>query len=60
MFSLPQEEHKHLVEHQDAGKRVTQRLHEMVRTSCAPSGFLQYGRHPIDPQAKHLSGHTIL
>ncbi|RVW55115.1 hypothetical protein CK203_066976 [Vitis vinifera] len=34
------------VEYQDAGERVTQRLHETVWVSCAPSGVLQHGSHP--------------
>ena len=43
MFSSPQAEHKHPAEHQDVGKRVSQRLHETVQASCAPSGVLQHG-----------------
>ena len=33
-------EHKHPAEHQDAGKWITEGLHEAIRTSSAPSGVL--------------------
>ena len=60
MFSSPQVEHKHPIEHQDVGKRIPQRLHEMVQTSCAPSGVLQHGPHPANLQENHLFGYIIL
>ena len=34
-------------------------LHEEVRGSNTSSWILQYGRHPIDVQAKHQPEHAI-
>lgn len=53
MFCSTKVEHKHHVEHQDAGKRIAEGLYEAIRTSGAPNGVLQYGRYLTNFQTKH-------
>ena len=47
-FACPKAKHKHFIEHQVAREQVIKGLHEVVQSSSAPSGILQYGRNLAD------------